>query len=139
MKHEGNCSTADDSNGILLQPRKNSTVRLQIVPAQPKTITHLPKRPPVDLAFTDLTYKVREGRKNSEYIFISIYYRYLINSIKASVELFTTKFFVFTFDWGKWINMAIRISKELSVEKEEKVALIAFFVNCCNISCFWVY
>ncbi|XP_051174768.1 ATP-binding cassette sub-family G member 1 isoform X1 [Leptopilina boulardi] len=44
---------------------KNSAVRLQIVPAQPKTITHLPKRPPVDLAFTDLTYKVREGRKNN--------------------------------------------------------------------------
>ncbi|XP_011704186.1 PREDICTED: ATP-binding cassette sub-family G member 4 isoform X1 [Wasmannia auropunctata] len=65
MKHEGNCSSADDSNGILLQPRKSSAVRLQIVPAQPKTITHLPKRPPVDLAFTDLTYKVREGRKNN--------------------------------------------------------------------------
>ncbi|XP_011053772.1 PREDICTED: ATP-binding cassette sub-family G member 1 isoform X2 [Acromyrmex echinatior] len=44
---------------------KNSAVRLQIVPMQPKTITHLPKRPPVDLAFTDLTYKVREGRKNN--------------------------------------------------------------------------
>ncbi|KYN17094.1 PREDICTED: ATP-binding cassette sub-family G member 4 isoform X1 [Trachymyrmex cornetzi] len=65
MKHEGNCSTAEDSNGILLQPRKNSAVRLQMVPMQPKTITHLPKRPPVDLAFTDLTYKVREGRKNN--------------------------------------------------------------------------
>ncbi|XP_011878498.1 PREDICTED: ATP-binding cassette sub-family G member 4 isoform X2 [Vollenhovia emeryi] len=50
------------SNGI---NGKNAAVRLQIVPAQPKTITHLPKRPPVDLAFTDLTYKVREGRKNN--------------------------------------------------------------------------
>ncbi|XP_012222254.2 ATP-binding cassette sub-family G member 4 isoform X1 [Linepithema humile] len=65
MKLEGNCSTEDDTNGILLQPRKSSAVRLQIVAAQPKTITHLPKRPPVDLAFTDLTYKVREGRKNN--------------------------------------------------------------------------
>ncbi|XP_077269350.1 ATP-binding cassette sub-family G member 4 isoform X1 [Temnothorax americanus] len=65
MKHEGNCSTAEDCNGILLQTRKSSAVRLQIVPAQPKTITHLPKRPPVDLAFTDLTYKVREGRKSN--------------------------------------------------------------------------
>lgn len=64
MKLEGNSSRDDDANGILLQPRKSSAVRLQIVPAQPKTITHLPKRPPVDLAFTDLTYKVREGRKN---------------------------------------------------------------------------
>ncbi|XP_053978604.1 ATP-binding cassette sub-family G member 4 isoform X3 [Hylaeus volcanicus] len=43
----------------------SSGTRLQIMPAQPKTITHLPKRPPVDLAFTDLTYKVREGRKNN--------------------------------------------------------------------------
>ncbi|XP_066594324.1 ATP-binding cassette subfamily G member 4 isoform X1 [Prorops nasuta] len=65
MKLEGNCSREDDTNGILLQPRKGSAVRLQIVPAQHKTITHLPKRPPVDLAFTDLTYKVREGRKSN--------------------------------------------------------------------------
>ncbi|XP_043252019.1 ATP-binding cassette sub-family G member 1 isoform X2 [Colletes gigas] len=50
------------NNGI---ERKGSGTRLQIVPAQPKTITHLSKRPPVDLAFTDLTYKVREGRKNN--------------------------------------------------------------------------
>lgn len=73
MKLEGNCSKDEDPNGILLQSRKGSGVRLQIVPAQPKTITHLPKRPPVDLAFTDLTYKVREGRKNSESLSIIIY------------------------------------------------------------------
>ncbi|XP_058792201.1 ATP-binding cassette sub-family G member 4 [Phymastichus coffea] len=65
MKLEGNSSHEDDGNGILLQSRKNSAVRLQIVPAKPKTITHLPKRPPVDLAFSDLTYKVREGRKSN--------------------------------------------------------------------------
>lgn len=65
MKLEGNCSKDDDANGILLQSRKGSAVKLQIVPMQPKTITHLPKRPPVDLAFSDLTYKVREGRKNN--------------------------------------------------------------------------
>lgn len=76
MKLEGNNSHEDDGNGILLQSRKNSVVRLQIVPSKPKTITHLPKRPPVDLAFSDLTYKVREGRKNSEYLilFNSHYY-----------------------------------------------------------------
>ncbi|XP_008551030.1 ATP-binding cassette subfamily G member 4 [Microplitis demolitor] len=66
MKLEGNSSRDDDANGILMQPRKGSVVRVQIVPIQPKTITHLPKRPPVDLAFTDLTYKVREGRKGNE-------------------------------------------------------------------------
>lgn len=65
MKLEGNCSKDDDANGILLQSRKGSAVKLQIVPMQPKTITHLPKRPPVDLAFSDLSYKVREGRKSN--------------------------------------------------------------------------
>ncbi|XP_076673356.1 ATP-binding cassette sub-family G member 4 isoform X2 [Andrena cerasifolii] len=50
------------SNGV---DRKVSGTRLQIIPVQPKTITHLPKRPPVDLAFTDLAYKVQEGRKSN--------------------------------------------------------------------------
>lgn len=67
MKLEGNCSHEDNTNEILLQPRNGSGIRLQLVPAQPKTITHLPKRPPVELAFTDLTYRVREGSKNSKY------------------------------------------------------------------------
>ncbi|XP_076239723.1 ATP-binding cassette subfamily G member 4 isoform X1 [Calliopsis andreniformis] len=65
MKLEGNSSREDNTNEILLEPRKGSGTRLQIVPVQPKTITHLPKRPPVDLAFTDLTYKVREGRRSN--------------------------------------------------------------------------
>ena len=43
-------------------------VKLQIVPSQPKpTLSHLPNRPAVDLAFHNLTYRVKEGRKNSEY------------------------------------------------------------------------
>lgn len=66
MKLEGNCSHEDNTNEILLQ-QKGSSVRLQLVPTQPKTITHLPKRPPVDLAFTNLSYRVREGGKNSKY------------------------------------------------------------------------
>ncbi|CAL7934659.1 unnamed protein product [Xylocopa violacea] len=71
MKLEGNCSREDNTNEILLQPRKGgSSTRLQIVPAQPKTITHLPKRPPVDLAFTDLSYRVREGSKNNSKIIL---------------------------------------------------------------------
>ncbi|KAK9293492.1 hypothetical protein QLX08_011582 [Tetragonisca angustula] len=65
MKLEGNCSHEDSTNEILLQPQKGSGVRLQLVPTQPKTITHLPKRPPVDLAFTNLSYRVREGGKNN--------------------------------------------------------------------------
>ncbi|XP_012147448.1 ATP-binding cassette subfamily G member 4 isoform X2 [Megachile rotundata] len=58
-RENGHASLISNSN------LKSSAVRLQIIPAQPKTITHLPKRPPVDLAFTDLTYKVREGRRNN--------------------------------------------------------------------------
>lgn len=47
----------------------SASTKIQIVPAQPKTLSHLPERPPVELAFRDLTYKVREGRSNSKYIY----------------------------------------------------------------------
>ncbi|XP_014213278.1 ATP-binding cassette sub-family G member 4 [Copidosoma floridanum] len=73
MKLEDTSAAEDDGNGILLESRKNSVVRLQIVPVKTKTITHLRKRPPVDVAFADLTYKVREGRKsNSKTILKSV-------------------------------------------------------------------
>lgn len=56
-----------------LSDRKNlvgasgsSSTKIQIVPAQPKTLTHLPQRPAVELAFRDLTYRVKEGRSNSK-------------------------------------------------------------------------
>lgn len=42
------------------------SARIQIVPATPKTLSHLPSRPAVELAFQDLAYRVREGRSNSE-------------------------------------------------------------------------
>ncbi|XP_075974083.1 ATP-binding cassette sub-family G member 4-like isoform X1 [Anticarsia gemmatalis] len=48
----------------IISDRKGS-LKVTITPAQHKTLTHLPKRPPVDLAFTDLTYKVQEGRKSN--------------------------------------------------------------------------
>lgn len=47
--------------------KSGSPVRVQIVPSQPKTLSHLPTRPAVDLAFQDLTYSVREGRRSSKY------------------------------------------------------------------------
>lgn len=53
-----------DNEAILLESRKGSTVKVQITPIQPKTLTHLPKRPKVDLAFTDLKYTVRQGKNN---------------------------------------------------------------------------
>lgn len=55
-----------DSDYILNNNKKSGTIKLQIVPAQPKTLSHLPSRPPVDLAFHDLVYSVREGRRNHE-------------------------------------------------------------------------
>lgn len=53
-----------DSKAIIV----DRSYKVNIAPAQHKTLTHLPKRPPVDLAFTDLTYNVQEGRKSSKYI-----------------------------------------------------------------------
>lgn len=41
-------------------------VRVQIVPSQPKTLSHLPNRPAVDLAFNNLTFRVKEGRGKSK-------------------------------------------------------------------------
>lgn len=67
MKVEKDVSLAGpvDSKPIL-SDRKGS-LKVTITPAQHKTLTHLPKRPPVDLAFTDLTYRVHEGKRSSKY------------------------------------------------------------------------
>lgn len=61
--------TIDDcsNNSLIGDNRKGGAIRLQIVPAQPKTLSHLPTRPAVDLAFHDLVYSVREGRRNRKY------------------------------------------------------------------------
>ncbi|XP_037051383.1 ATP-binding cassette sub-family G member 1 isoform X1 [Bradysia coprophila] len=56
----------DSANSLLNANRKSGAFKLQIVPAQPKTLSHLPRRPAVDLAFHDLTYSVREGRRGHE-------------------------------------------------------------------------
>ncbi|KAH8413081.1 hypothetical protein KR009_007817 [Drosophila setifemur] len=40
-------------------------LKAQIMPAQPKTLQHLPKRPAVDLAFHNLTYRVKEGSRSN--------------------------------------------------------------------------
>lgn len=67
----------DDSaiNNNLIDDRRSNSVRVQIVPAStvvaaspasPLTLSHLPQRPAVDLAFHNLSYRVKEGRKNSE-------------------------------------------------------------------------
>jgi hypothetical protein len=63
--------TAAKQDGRLIDPmsviRRPSSVKVTITPCQPKTLSHLPKRPPVDIAFSDLMYTVTEGAKSSEY------------------------------------------------------------------------
>ncbi|KAJ8922661.1 hypothetical protein NQ315_007693 [Exocentrus adspersus] len=48
----------------LLLKNRSPDVKVQIAPTQPKKLTHLPKRPKVDLAFSNLTYTVRQGKKD---------------------------------------------------------------------------
>lgn len=68
----------DSANSLLNANRKSGAFRLQlplqIVPAQPKTLSHLPTRPAVDLAFHDLTYSVREGRRGRKCYFFFIFF-----------------------------------------------------------------
>lgn len=60
-------------NDFSVNDRKNlvgasGSAKIQIVQqTQPKTLSKLPSRPAVELAFTNLAYRVREGRSNSEY------------------------------------------------------------------------
>jgi hypothetical protein len=66
MKLEGASSIEDDCYSSLVDNRKGS-VKVTIAPCQPKQLTHLPKRQPVDIGFSNLTYTVSEGRQKSEY------------------------------------------------------------------------
>lgn len=60
----------DVSHNLLSDTKKVEILKPQVVPPQQqKTLQHLPTRPPVDLAFHDLTYRVKEGsRKNAKTI-----------------------------------------------------------------------
>ncbi|KAI2474082.1 ATP-binding cassette subfamily G member 4 [Diabrotica virgifera virgifera] len=46
--------------------KNKSDVKLQIVSNQPKKLVHLPERPKVDLAFSDLEYVVKQGSKEKK-------------------------------------------------------------------------
>lgn len=64
-----NCSKMVESdllNKNLLSDSRQGN-KAQIVPVQTKTLQHLPKRPAVDLAFHNLTYRVKEGNRSSKY------------------------------------------------------------------------
>lgn len=50
------------TNALLNDNRTaGAVVKAQIVPAQPKTLQHLPKRPAVELGFQNVSYAVKEG------------------------------------------------------------------------------
>lgn len=49
----------------------SNVCKVQIIPSQPKKLTHLQRRPKVDLSFQDLTYKVPQG-KNEKTILKSV-------------------------------------------------------------------
>jgi len=51
-------------SNLLVSPGRKGSVKVQIQPCQQKTLTHLPQREPVDIAFNNLRYTVTEGRKN---------------------------------------------------------------------------
>ncbi|RZF44494.1 hypothetical protein LSTR_LSTR002267 [Laodelphax striatellus] len=57
-------SESCEMNPIVSYDRKGSVkVNIQPCQQQARTLTHLPKRPPVDIVFEDLYYSVSEGRK----------------------------------------------------------------------------
>ena len=68
-------------NAAVIVPASNAKVQ-PVTPAQTKTLQHLPKRPPVDLAFHNLTYRVKEGNRSSKYYiretFLSIFCNLII-------------------------------------------------------------
>lgn len=57
----------NDNKNLLNDNNRHGNVKAQIVPVQIKTLQHLPKRPAVDLAFHNLSYRVKEGGRNSKY------------------------------------------------------------------------
>lgn len=67
----------ETSENLLLQNR-SADLRITMVPSQPKKMSHLPKRPPVDLAFSDLNYTVRQGKGE----FLLVLSMYLIAYLK---------------------------------------------------------
>lgn len=71
QRQDGRLIAADPLSVV----RKTGSVKVTITPCQPKTLSHLPKRPPVDIAFSDLVYTVSEGNKNSEYRYTPYHYR----------------------------------------------------------------
>lgn len=99
-------AAAAKQDGHLIDPvsviRKSGSVKVTITPCQPKTLSHLPKRPPVDIAFSDLEYTVTEGNKKSEYNIIAIM---TVNYVRKVTR-------IRDFGLGHLMRRSIRIVKE---------------------------
>lgn len=76
----------DSANSLLNANRKSGAFKLQIVPVQPKTLSHLPTRPAVDLAFHNLTYSVREGRRGRKLLFLLFQHSFKHITIRKALK-----------------------------------------------------
>lgn len=52
------------NNYLLTNNNWSPDIKVQIQPAHPKKLTHLPERPKVDLSFSNLTYTVKQGKQD---------------------------------------------------------------------------
>lgn len=80
------------TDNILLKNR-SPDYKVQITPPQQKTLTHLPKRPTVDLAFTSLKYTVRQGKGES---ICSLYFM-VIDSIAINLTTLDIKLLILNY------------------------------------------
>lgn len=53
------------ADSISLQPRIQSDIKIDIIPSQPRTLTHLPPRQKVDLSFANLKYIVHQQKSKN--------------------------------------------------------------------------
>lgn len=90
------------NTSLLDENRKSGAIKLQIVPPQPKTLSHLPSRPAVDLAFHDLVYSVREGHRNRKLFFFLFFVCFLFANLIFNLT-------IHTFVLCKYLNFKFQI------------------------------
>lgn len=88
---------SDLMNKNLLSDQRPGNVKTQIVPVQTKTLQHLPKRPAVDLAFHNLTYRVKEGNRSSKYLLLTF-------TKKNFLRVITPRFLQTDLFWTFYLN-----------------------------------
>lgn len=115
-------SDSDRKNLVGTSGSASASTKIQIVPAQPKTLSHLPSRPPVELAFRDLAYRVKEGRSNSKCLFLVNSYNFLRSIKKKVIFRFILKLYIFS----KWL-LKISIPKKTLLHFINSITLTCVF------------